>query len=217
MPGPEIRAGGEVPLPTGLKHRLARQLVIEFGPLIAFFLVFSWQNLYWATAVYALAALAALAASWRLHRRLPTVPLIATGLVVIFAGLTLTLGEEVFIKIKATVVNGFFALALGAGWLLGYRLIDRVLGEDLELDEEGQRILTWRAVAYLVALACANEFVWRTAPTEVWVYFKVFVMVGCNMLFAVLQLPLIRAHRRAPSRIEGFSPGSGRAAFRRGA
>ena len=184
-------------LPQGFGRRLVRQLVIEFGPLLVFFLVYSWQGLYWATAVYAIAALAALASSWAIHRRLPTVPLIATGLVVIFAGLTLALGEDMFIKIKPTVVNGFFALALGGGWLLGYSLIERSLGEELRLDTEGQRILTWRAVAYLVALACANELVWRTMPTEAWVYLKVFIMVGCNAAFALLQIPLVRQHRLA--------------------
>ena len=197
MTGTRPGAGRDASLPRGFKWRLARQLVIEFGPLIVFFLVYSWQGLYRATAVYAAAALAALAASWMLHRRLPTVPLIATGLVVLFAGLTLALGEDMFIKIKPTVVNGFFALALGGGWLLGYRFIERSLGEELKLDEEGQRILTWRAVAYLVALACANELVWRSMPTETWVYFKVFIIVGCNVVFALLQIPLVRQHRLA--------------------
>lgn len=185
-------AGG---LPAGFKRRLGRQLAIEFGPLILFFLAFSWQGIYAATAVYAVAALLALGGSWWLHRRLPVVPLVATVLVVIFAGLTLALGEAMFIKIKPTVVNGFFALVLGIGWFCGFRLIDRSLGDELKLDEEGQRILTWRAVAYLVTLACLNEIVWRTLPTDTWVVFKVFILICCNVVFALCQLPLIRAHR----------------------
>lgn len=184
------------PLPKGFKVKLLRHLLVEIGPLLVFFLVFLWQGILWATALYAVATGVAFAVSWAAHRRLPVLPSITFLLVAIFAGLTLALDDTVFIKIKPTVVNGFYGLVLLLGWLFGFRLVERVLADHARLDEEGLRLLTLRAGGYLLGLALLNELVWRTLPTEHWVVFKVFVIVGCNLLFGVSQLPLMRRHLR---------------------
>ncbi|MEX2630846.1 MAG: inner membrane-spanning protein YciB [Tistlia sp.] len=184
------------PLPAGFHGRLLRHLAVEIGPLLLFFLTFLWRGLLWATAVYALATVAAFAVTWAKHRRLPVLPGVTALLVLTFAGLTLVLDDSTFIKIKPTVVNGFFGIALLGGWLLGFRLVERVLGSELSLSETGLRLLTLRAGTYLLGLALANEIVWRSLPTEQWVLFKVFVIVGCNLTFAWTQLPLVRRHLR---------------------
>jgi intracellular septation protein len=164
--------------------------------LLVFFLVFVWQGILWATALYAVATGIAFALSWASHRRLPVLPSVTFLLVAIFAGLTLALDDAVFIKIKPTVVNGFYGLVLLVGWQFGFRLVERVLAHQARLDEEGLRLLTLRAGFYLLGLALLNEIVWRSVPTEEWVVFKVFVIVGCNLLFGASQLPLIRRHLR---------------------
>lgn len=182
------------PLPTGFKRKLLRQLLIEVGPLLVFFLTFMWKGILLATAAYAVTTVVAFVLSWTTHRRFPVLPSVTTLLVATFAGLTLALDEALFIKIKPTVTNGFYGLVLLGGWLFGFRLVERVLGEHGKLDERGVRLLTWRAGGYLLFLAALNELVWRTASTEQWVIFKVFVIVACNLLFAWLQLPLIKRH-----------------------
>lgn len=184
-------------LPAGFKRRLFRQLLTELGPLLLFFLVFMWKDILWATAFYAAATVVAVGVSMALHRKLPILPLISAVLVMIFAGLTLLLEEEMFIKIKPTVINGFYGLTLGVGWLIGYRLVEKVLAPECTLDEDGLRALTLRVTAYLIGLALLNELVWRTVSTDTWVIFKVFVMVGLNLVFAWSQVPLVRRHLRA--------------------
>jgi len=181
-------------LPPGFKRRLLVHLLPEVGPLLLFFLAFMWQDLIFATAVYAVATAAAFGVTWVRHRRLPVLPLISTLLVVIFAGLTLALDEAMFIKMKPTVLNGFYAAVLGLGWLFGYRLVERILEPECHLDEEGLRALTLRTSAYLLSLAIINEIIWRTMPTEHWVLFKVFIIVGFNLTFAWAQVPLLRRH-----------------------
>lgn len=181
-------------LPPRFKRRLLMHLLPEVGPLLLFFLAFMWKDLIFATAIYAVATAAAFAVTWARHRRLPVLPLVSTLLVVIFAGLTLALGEAMFIKMKPTVLNGFYAAVLGLGWLFGYRLIERILEPECRLDEEGLRALTLRTSGYLLSLAIINEIIWRTMPTEHWVLFKVFIMVAFNLTFAWAQLPLLRRH-----------------------
>lgn len=193
----ERREGPAEALPPGFKRRLFWQLIGEIGPLLAFFLTFGLWGIVPAAGAYGLATAASLGWSWSRHRHLPVLPLISAGLVLLFAGLTIALDNALFIKLKPTVTNGFFALALAASWLAGFRLIRRVLGESVRLDEAGERRLTWRVAAYLAFLALANEIVWRSVGTDLWVLFKVFVMVALNLAFGWSQLALIRRHRVA--------------------
>ena len=186
--------GGSPPLPKGFKRRLARQLLMELAPLLLFFLTFMWSDIIWATGVYAVATAVAVGAMLFTHRKLPVLPLISALLVMIFAGLTIVLEEEMFIKIKPTVVNGFYGVVLAGSWLLGYRLIKRVLGAECTLDGDGLRKLTVNVSAYLIGLALLNEIVWRTVPTDTWVVFKVFVMIAMNLVFGFTQLPLVKKH-----------------------
>lgn len=195
-----VGEGGNQDLPDGFKWRLFRQFLTEFGPLLIFFLVFMWKDIIWATAAYAAATSISVGMTAALHQKLPVLPLISAGLVVIFGGLTLLLDEAMFIKIKPTVTNGFYGLVLGIGWFFGFRLVEKVFAPECKLDEDGLRTLTLRASAYLVGLALMNELVWRTVSTETWVMFKVFVMLGLNVLFAWSQVPLVRRHLTASSK-----------------
>lgn len=183
-------------VPPGFKRRLLRQMVSEFGPLLAFFLGYLWLGLIPATGIYAAATAASVGVGWMINRRIPVLPLISAGLVALFAGLTIGLQEAMFIKIKPTVTNGFFGLVVGLGWLFGFRLVERVLAPELALDEPGLKALTVRIACYLVGLALLNELVWRTVPTQYWILFKVFVIVAMNLAFVAGQIPLVRRHMR---------------------
>lgn len=190
------------PLPEGFACRLTRQLLTELGPLLVFFGVFMWRGLLWGTAAYAAATAAAYIAAWHAHRRLPILPTVSGLLVLVFAGLTLALEDGLYIKIKPTVVNGFYGIVLGLGWLMGLPLVERVLGSEMRLDEAGLRLVTIATSLYLIGLAVLNEIVWRSVSTDVWVTFKVFVLVGANLAFLLLLLPIFRRHLIAPSRGE---------------
>lgn len=191
-----IAADARADLPTGFKRRLLRQMTSEFGPLLAFFLGYLWLGLIPATGVYAAATAVSVGVGWMVNRRIPVLPLISAGLVALFAGLTIALQEAMFIKIKPTVTNGFYGLAIGLGWLFGFRLVERVLAPEIRLDEPGIKALTARVSAYLIGLALLNELVWRLSPTSYWILFKVFVVVALNLAFAASQVPLVRRHMR---------------------
>jgi intracellular septation protein len=84
---------------------------------------------------------------------------------------------------------------IGGGWCLGLRIVRRVLAPAVTLDDAGERALTWRITGYLAALAVANEVVWRSFPLDTWVFFKVFVSIALNLLFVLINIPLIKGHR----------------------
>ena len=122
-------------------------------------------------------------------------PLVGAVFVLIFGGLTLALDDDLFIKIKPTVVNCLFATLLFAGLAWRRSLLKLLMGSVLVLDEIGWRKLTWRWAFFFVALAVLNEIVWRNFSTDVWVNFKVFGLLPLSLVFGAAQIPLILRHQ----------------------
>ncbi|MEM8819951.1 MAG: septation protein A, partial [Pseudomonadota bacterium] len=150
--------------------------------------------LFVATALFMVAITISLACSWWLMRELPRMTVVTAVVVVVFGGLTLWLQDETFIKMKPTIVNGLFALALGIGLLQGKSYIRYLMAEALSLDDRGWMIFTQRWCAFFVFMALLNEAIWRTQSTEFWVNFKTFANLPITFGFMLLQIPLIKRH-----------------------
>ncbi|MBM3492450.1 MAG: septation protein A [Alphaproteobacteria bacterium] len=177
--------------PSGALLRLA----LEIGPLLVFFLVNARADIFWATAVFMILAPAAVLASRHFERRWPVLPLVTAIFVLLFGALTLVLQDELFIKLKPTLVNGLFALILFGGLAFGHSLLKLLLADMLPLTDFGWRLLTYRWAWFFVLLAVLNEYVWRNFTTDQWVSFKVFGIFPLTLAFSLLQLPILQRHR----------------------
>ena len=133
--------------------------------------------------------------SYILEKKIPIMPTVGAGIVLIFGGLTIYFDNEVFIKMKPTIINLVFAVILYGGMLLRKPLLKILLGAALKLEEEGWRILTNRWIGFFIALAILNEIVWRTQSTDMWVNFKVFAILPITFIFTMSQFPLIKKYQ----------------------
>ena len=167
------------------------KLVLDIGPLVLFFVANSKFGIFYATGAFMVAVLVALAASYVMTRHIAVMPVVTAGIVLIFGGLTLLLHDELFIKLKPTIIYILFGGTLVGGLLFGKPLLGIVFDSVFHLQEEGWRKLTWRWALFFLALAILNEIVWRTQTTDFWVSFKLFGVVPLTFLFAALQYPLI--------------------------
>ncbi|MEM0907759.1 MAG: septation protein A [Pseudomonadota bacterium] len=190
------------------------KLGLELGPLLVFFLVNSraeaWSlgrflpidgfapdqlAIMAATAAFMVATIVSLALSLILLGRVPVMPFISGVIVLLFGGLTLYLQDELFIKLKPTIVNLIFAAALLGGLFIFKRpLLALVFESVIQLDQQGWRTLSLRWGLFFIFLAALNEFIWRTFSTDFWVSFKVFGMMPITLIFAMSQLPLMQRH-----------------------
>lgn len=173
------------------------RLAVEAGPLAVFFVTNAQAGLMTGTAAFMVAVSVSLAISWRLEKKLPIMPLVGCFFVLLFGGLTLWLNDEIFIKLKPTLVNLLFAAALFTAHFMRRNLLKRLLGAVMSLTEEGWRALALRWAFFFLALAAANEIVWRSFSTDAWVNFKVFVILPATVVFSALQTPLILRHQIA--------------------
>ncbi|MDB5543783.1 MAG: ispZ [Hyphomicrobiales bacterium] len=182
------------PLPSIVRRRAQNptlKLVLEMGPLVLFFLT-NWKfGIFPATGVLMAGVVAALIASWVLTRHLPIMPVVTAVAVVFFGALTFFFHDDLFIKLKPTIVNTIFGTVLLGGLALGRPLLPVVLDSVLQLKEEGWRKLTFRWGLFFFVLAIINEIVWRTQTTDFWVSFKALGIMPLTIVFALAQVPLI--------------------------
>ena len=185
------------------------KLALELGPLMVFFFANTrgeWLAqkfpplaalggpIFIATGLFMAATAIALAASWLLTRTLPMMPLVSGVVVFVFGGLTLWLNDDLFIKMKPTIVNTLFAAVLLGGLFFGKALLGYVFDSAFRLTAEGWRKLTFRWGIFFLFLAVANEVVWRNFSTDFWVAFKVWGIMPITLIFTFSQMPLIIRH-----------------------
>lgn len=190
--------GGRKPMNQWLK------LLLEAGPLVIFFIGNNKFGIIPATAAFVAATVVSLALAWVLARKVPVLPLVSGIFVIGFGGLTILLEDDLFIKLKPTIVNGLFATVLFVSLGLRKNVLKIVFDAAFHLTDEGWRKLTWRWAWFFVVLAVLNEIVWRSVDTDTWVQFKVFGIMPLTILFSLTLIPLLTKYH--PDEAKGRSP-----------
>ncbi|SHI61706.1 inner membrane-spanning protein YciB [Wenxinia saemankumensis] len=175
--------------------------VLELGPTLVFFLIYlrirdetyAWNGTEYsgfivATLVFVPILLAAMGILWALTRRLSRMQVFTAFMVVFFGGLTAWFNDERFFKMKTTIIYGIFAAILGIGLAQGRSYLQWIMGELLPMRREGWMILTRRLTALFAALAVANEVIWRTQSTDLWVKIETFAFPAVLFVFLWLQI-----------------------------
>ncbi|WP_306117157.1 MULTISPECIES: septation protein A [unclassified Roseitalea] len=186
------------------------KLVLEFGPLLAFFFANArggWLAdrfpqlaelggpIFIATAVFMVVTVIALSVSWLVARHIPLMPLVSGVIVIVFGALTLWLQDELFIKIKPTIINTMFGTVLLVGlFVFRVSLLRYVFDTAFKIDDRGWYKLTVRWGLFLLFLAILNEVIWRSFSTDFWVAFKVWGMTPITLAFTLSQMPLLMRH-----------------------
>lgn len=170
------------------------KLLIEMGPLVAFF-IGNWKGgIFWGTGIFMVATIVALAVSWAMTRKIAMVPLVSAIFVALFGALTLYLHSDLFIKVKVTLINALFGAVLLGGAAFGKSYLKLIMGEAMKLPEDAWRTLSVRWGVFFFAMAGLNEVVWRTFTTDQWVNFKVFGLLPLTLVFALANAPFMARH-----------------------
>jgi intracellular septation protein len=170
------------------------KLALDIGPLILFFAANAKFGIYAATGAFMVAVLIALAVSYSITRHIAIMPVVTAIIVLAFGGLTLFLHDDLFIKLKPTIIYVLFGGTLLAGIFFDKPFLSIMFDQMFHLTPEGWRKLTWRWAIFFLSLAVLNEIVWRTQTTDFWVSFKLFGVVPLTMLFGALQYRLLVKH-----------------------
>ena len=141
------------------------------------------------------ATVIALAAGWVLERRVSMMALVGCVAVAFFGGLSVYFDNELFIKIKPTVLTCLLAAVIAGGRLMGMNPIGAIMGSQIRMTDEGWRALSWIWVAMFLTTALANEIAWRSLSTDDWVTFKVFGITTISLVFGAVSVPIMTKHQ----------------------
>jgi intracellular septation protein len=186
------------------KGKAKAKLALEYGPILAFFAGYlalkdrmftlggtEYSGFIVMTALFVPMLLASTLALWRLTGSLSRMQVFTLVIVVVFGALSVVFNDERFFKMKVTIIYGLFALGLGIGLARGQSYLAALMGGALPLRPEGWMILTRRIALFFLALAVANEVIWRNFSTETWVSFKTFGLTAALFAFFMAQGKLL--------------------------
>ncbi len=131
-----------------------------------------------------------------LEKKIPMIPILGAILVSVFGGLTVISDNKIFFYMKPTIINLLLASILIFGKIiLKKNLLKNLLQSSIQMTDDGWKELNDRWIYFFVFLAILNELIWRTQSENFWVQFKVFGIIPVTLVFAILQVSLIKKHR----------------------
>ncbi|MFD1951159.1 septation protein A [Sphingomonas arantia] len=171
-------------------------LALDFGPLAVFFLAnLLTKNIFVSTLVFMVATAAAIIATRIVHGKVSPMLAISGVMVLVFGGLTIWLHSETFIKLKPTIYYVIVAAILFFGLWTNRPTLKVVLGAAYPgLSDRGWALLSRNWAWFFLALAAANELVWRNTSTDFWLGYKLWGAMPATILFALANIPLLLKH-----------------------
>jgi len=182
------------------------QALLEFAPLVAFFVAYRLWGLYTATAVLMGGMAILLIVDYLRLRRIPRMHFLSAVLVFLFGSATLLLHDVRFIQWKPTAFFWLASLAfLGSQWIGKQTLTERMLSAALGNEEIRVADSTWKHlnllwVAFYALLGAVNLLVAFNLSEHVWVMFKFVGLPIVNLLFVGTQVAWLVRRYSAASR-----------------
>jgi len=164
------------------------KLLIDFFPIVLFFVAFKIWGIYVATAVAIAATVAQIGYLRWTHGKVEPMQWLSLGIIVLFGGATILAQDETFIKWKPTVLYWLMAGALAAGQLVFRKnLLKSLMGSQLALPDPAWRAMNWSWIAFFSVMGVLNLWVAYHYDTDTWVSFKLFGGLGLMALFVIGQ------------------------------
>lgn len=205
---------------------------VDFGALVAFagaFLVYRLNGLagdealVQATWFLVGGAAIAVAVGLVVERRLALLPLIVGGFALVFGLLTVLTQDDLWVKLKVTILNLSLSILLLGGLRMGKQPLKALLGTVIPINDRAWKILTLRYGLFFAAVALVNEAVrsealvgWATGqlgyegidPADVWVSFRGVLWIASSV-FGISNMPLILRNLQPEAGREAATPPHG--------
>ncbi|WP_261817223.1 septation protein A [Vibrio gallicus] len=168
--------------------------ILDFIPLIIFFVLYKMYDIYTATGALVVATAIQLVVTYIIYKKVEKMQLGTFAMVAVFGGMTLFFHDANFIKWKVTIIYALFAIGLVASQFMGKPLIKGMLGKELSLPQSVWNKINWAWVVFFSACALLNIYVAFNMPLDVWVNFKVFGLLAATLFFTLLTGAYIYKH-----------------------
>lgn len=186
------------------------RLVSDLGPALVFFFGYNHANkngvpawaqnisgdqaVLFATLIFLPAALLGFAFSYWRERSISPIGLFSFVMIGVFSGLALWLKNDIFIKMRPTLIYGLMGSILLASVAFKRNILKGLFSGALHMPEAQWRGLTIRAGIMYLCLSVINETVWRTQAESVWVTYNTWGDMAINMVFWIVNMVVLAKH-----------------------
>ena len=166
--------------------------LLEFFPIVLFFIAYKLYDIYIATGVVIVATIIQVLIYWFRYRKVEPMQWVTLGLILVMGGATIYLQDEQFIKWKLTIIEWLFGSAFLTSQFFGKKtFIERMMGGNLELPAPIWKRLNLSWAAFFISVGGLNLYVMDHYSTDDWVTFKTFGVPGMMLTFIIIQMAFL--------------------------
>ena len=140
------------------------KFLLDFGPIVLFFIVYKYYGLY--AAIYAMIAstFVQIMYSRVTTGKFVTSQVLTFALLVVFGGISIILRDPAFVMWKVSVLYVIFvSFLIGSNYIGSKTLLERMMGKELQLPRNTWVNLTWFWSIGFIIIAIINAFFVNTA------------------------------------------------------
>jgi intracellular septation protein len=183
------------------------RLVSDLGPALVFFFAYSRANkngvpdwaiglagdkpVLFATLVFLPAAILGFAFSYWKERSISPIGLFSFVMIGVFSGLALYFKDDVFIKMRPTLIYGIMGTILLVSVAFKRNILKGLFSGALHMPEPQWAGLASRAGIMYLSLSIINETVWRTQTEAFWVLYNTWGDMAINMVFWIVNMAMM--------------------------
>ena len=174
------------------------QFLLEYVPIILFFVAYKLKDIYFATGVAIAASVLAIAYAWFVSKKVTTMQWLSLGIIVVFGGATLLFHDETFIKWKPSALYAAFGLTLLFGKVVMKRDWIQAVFKQAQIDAPDAvwNKLTWGWISFFAFMAVLNGYVASNYSLDTWVNFKVWWAMGLFFGFTIGNVAMLAKYMK---------------------
>lgn len=169
--------------------------LLDFIPLIAFFIAARTQGILAAAGALLIATVAVYAIHFiRQKGKFDKQQWIVLLLTVVFCGVTLLLRDDIYLRWKSPIINGVFAFTLFVSAAINKPLIQLAMKDVFVLTMSGWKKLTIAWALFFAFMGVLHYITAFTMSDEAWINFKTYGWIPIMLVFIIAQFAVLKKY-----------------------
>ena len=178
------------------------RIISDLGPALAFFIGYFLapklfpanpithepKPILIATLFFLPVSVLAFIFSWVKTRKISPIAMFTFVMILVMSGLGLWLKNDIFIKMRPTLIYSLMGLILIYSVIVRNNLLKTLFDSAIHMDDVHWRTLALRAGILNICLAILNEIMWRLFSEKTWVLYNMWGDVAINLAFWIINI-----------------------------
>lgn len=160
--------------------------ILEIAPLIGFFVAYKVKDIYVASLTLVILSLLQIITVLLIYKKIDKMSLIGAIFAIIFGSITYYNQDSSFIKMKVTIINAIMGSILIVSYMIKKPVLGLMLSDKIKIPEKSWGDLTFLWSIFFIFCAILNYYVAFNMSEEDWVKFKVFGLLGLNIIMTII-------------------------------